>query len=224
MSPKVPRAYLDARRSEILEAAFNCFIENGFHNTTMQDIYKATNLSPGAVYNYFRSKEDIVATAVEMSQQRNTAMITEAASKNQEEALINLGRLFLTLARQIDLTKAASVDLALYSEAHRNKRIREALYTGQETVKTKLIEFVKYNQQIGVINSKLNTLAITQVLISIFQGIELQTILDPNFDLDLYGTVFEAIVNGTFSRPPEEIKKRVKSVSKNKLATGEVRK
>ena len=63
MSPKVSEAYIETRRNEILEAAFKCFSEKGFHNTTMQDIYKTANLSPGAVYNYFSSKEDIVIAA-----------------------------------------------------------------------------------------------------------------------------------------------------------------
>ena len=65
MSPKVPEAYLTARRNEIIHAASHCFAEKGFHNTTMQDIYDATGLSPGAVYNYFSNKEDIVAATVE---------------------------------------------------------------------------------------------------------------------------------------------------------------
>jgi len=222
MSPKVPKAYLEARRVEILEAATKCFMERGFHNTTMQDIYKATNLSPGAVYNYFGSKEDIVAAAAEMSQQHNTAMITEAASGNTDETLSNLGHLFLSFAKQIDLAKAASVDFALYSEANHNQRIREALRKGQDAVIAKLVERVEYNQCVGVFNDRLNAMAITRVLISIFQGVEIQKILDPNFDLDSYGAVYEAMVDGTFSRPQKVHKRGNKSGPKRKLADKEV--
>ena len=200
MSPKVPKAYLEARRSEILEAAAKCFMEKGFHNTTMQDIYNATNLSPGAVYNYFSSKEDIVSAAVEMSQERNSAMIAGAASGNPDQALSKVGQSFLTFAKQADITKAAGVDFALYSEANRNPRIREALRMGQDAVITKLVELVKHNQRLGVFNDRLDAEAITRVLISIFVGIEIHKTLDPDFDLDSYAAVFEAIVEGTFSK------------------------
>ena len=69
MSPKVPKAYLEARRIEILEAATKCFMEKGFHNTTMQDIYKATSLSPGAVYNYFGSNKEVFNTVIILPQE-----------------------------------------------------------------------------------------------------------------------------------------------------------
>jgi AcrR family transcriptional regulator len=67
--PKVSPEYLEARKNEILDAAFACFRRRGFHQTTMQDIYRETGLSPGAVYHYFRSKEEIIAAAID----RNTA-------------------------------------------------------------------------------------------------------------------------------------------------------
>jgi TetR/AcrR family transcriptional regulator, transcriptional repressor of aconitase len=217
MSPKVPKAYLEARRSEILEAAAKCFMEKGFHNTTMQDIYNSTNLSPGAVYNYFSSKEDIVSAAVEMSQERNNAMIAGAASGHPDQALSKVGQSFLTFAKQTDLNKAASVDFALYSEANRNPRIREALRIGQDAVITKLIELVKHNQHTGVFNDRLDAGAITRVLISIFIGIEIHKTLDPNFDIDSYAVVFEAIVKGNFSKSRRGHGRVIKSGSKQKL-------
>lgn len=50
-----------ARRENILDAALKCFARGGFHATTMQDICKEASVSPGAVYVYFASKEDLIA-------------------------------------------------------------------------------------------------------------------------------------------------------------------
>jgi AcrR family transcriptional regulator len=58
--PKVSQAHRDARRAQILEAAIICFSRRGFHSATMQDIVRQSRLSPGAIYNYFASKEDSV--------------------------------------------------------------------------------------------------------------------------------------------------------------------
>lgn len=59
--PRVSDQHLAARRAQILEAARDCFAREGFHRTSMADILDAAGLSAGAVYRYFRSKEEIVA-------------------------------------------------------------------------------------------------------------------------------------------------------------------
>jgi TetR/AcrR family transcriptional regulator, transcriptional repressor of aconitase len=59
--PKVTEDHLEARRRQILDAALTCFSRDGFHRTPMQAIFEESGLSPGAVYRYFKSKDDIVA-------------------------------------------------------------------------------------------------------------------------------------------------------------------
>ena len=58
--PKVSQEHLERRRQQILDAARDCFRKQGFHNTSMQDIFKASGLSAGAVYRYFPSKHELV--------------------------------------------------------------------------------------------------------------------------------------------------------------------
>lgn len=59
--PKLKPDTQRARRENILDAALHCFARGGFHATTMQDICKEASVSPGAVYVYFASKEDLIA-------------------------------------------------------------------------------------------------------------------------------------------------------------------
>ena len=58
--PKVSEEHLAARRRQILDAALVCFSRQGFHQTSMQAIFEEAGLSPGAVYRYFKGKEEIV--------------------------------------------------------------------------------------------------------------------------------------------------------------------
>ncbi len=60
MSPKVSEAHLEQRRQQILDAAVTCFSERGFHEATLADICEQAGLSRGAVYHYFKSKEEII--------------------------------------------------------------------------------------------------------------------------------------------------------------------
>ncbi|GLY25229.1 TetR family transcriptional regulator [Micromonospora sp. NBRC 101691] len=63
--PRVSEEHLAARRQQILDAARRCFLRNGFHQTTMQDVITEAGLSVGAVYRYFRSKNDLIAAIAE---------------------------------------------------------------------------------------------------------------------------------------------------------------
>ncbi len=51
---------MTARREQILAAARTCFLRNGLHTTSMQDLIREAGLSVGAVYRYFKSKNEII--------------------------------------------------------------------------------------------------------------------------------------------------------------------
>jgi AcrR family transcriptional regulator len=58
--PKVTEAHRESRREQILIAAWKCFSRKGFHSTSMADVIKEAGLSAGAVYLYFKSKDEII--------------------------------------------------------------------------------------------------------------------------------------------------------------------
>lgn len=49
----------EARREEILDAAYKVFVAKGLAGATVDDIAAAAELSKGTIYLYFRSKEDL---------------------------------------------------------------------------------------------------------------------------------------------------------------------
>lgn len=46
-------------RNRIVQAGRTVFGRNGYHNTRMSDIARLANLSQGALYRYFRNKDDV---------------------------------------------------------------------------------------------------------------------------------------------------------------------
>ena len=48
------------RRMQLVGAAIEVFAEKGFHATTVRDIGRVSRLTQGTIYNYVRSKEDIL--------------------------------------------------------------------------------------------------------------------------------------------------------------------
>ena len=205
MTPLVPEAYLETRRRQIIEAAVMCFAQKGFHQTTMQDICKAAELSPGAVYNYFRSKEDIVAACAEVSQQRNEEIFVNAAVEGRDtmSGFYAVMSAFFSLAKQEGITEATKFDLEMWAESTRNKRVADILQKNKDALMRQIVNAVKRGQGEDIFSSELDSEAVAQVLFSLFLGLEVQMASNPGMDVDAYAAVSKAIVNGTFSREKE---------------------
>ena len=54
----------EERRAQIIEAALACFTCKGYANTTMDDIVAESGLSKGAIYWYFKGKDDLFQAAL----------------------------------------------------------------------------------------------------------------------------------------------------------------
>ena len=50
----------ETRKTQLLEAAKRCFAAQGYHETTIDDIVHEAGLSKGALYWYFKSKEELL--------------------------------------------------------------------------------------------------------------------------------------------------------------------
>lgn len=59
--PKVTDAHREQMRTRIRQAALAAFQRGGVRGTSMAEIISEAGLSAGAVYGYFRSKDDLIA-------------------------------------------------------------------------------------------------------------------------------------------------------------------
>ena len=61
----MPRHRYDNTRDRIEHAAIQLFVEKGVSETTVRDIARAVDMSEGALYRHFASKEELVWTLFE---------------------------------------------------------------------------------------------------------------------------------------------------------------
>jgi len=66
------------RRKQIFEGAVRVFAEKGYHSATVQEVAEAAGLAKGTVYEYVKTKEDILILVME----EGLAMIFEAVEKS----------------------------------------------------------------------------------------------------------------------------------------------
>jgi AcrR family transcriptional regulator len=60
-TPKV----VEDRRDQIVDAAMQVFAQKGFTRATNKDIAREAGITPGLIYYYFESKEDLLKTIIE---------------------------------------------------------------------------------------------------------------------------------------------------------------
>src|SRR5438270_13958248 len=71
----------EALRRTVLEAAAKLLAQRGFGGTNLQDIADSLGISRPALYYYFKSKDDILASLVEEVTVFSVHQATELASK-----------------------------------------------------------------------------------------------------------------------------------------------
>lgn len=96
--PRVSEEHLERRKQQILDAATRCFARKGFYNTSMQDVFAEADLSAGAVYRYFKSKDDLIAALASTASVDIRAVMAEAIRR---DPLPTPAELIATLAEWI---------------------------------------------------------------------------------------------------------------------------
>lgn len=171
--PKVPDGYLDARRGQILDAAWACFGRKGYHATTMQDICSESELSPGAIYRYFASKEEILRAIADRSLQNDAALLSLARSHSGEpiDALDVLAAAMVASLVGPDYRSRARVEVDLRPQYWRNSALME-VFTRNLTKSTEaLTELTTEAHARGQLKPDIDPDALAMLSICLYEGL-----------------------------------------------------
>ena len=88
--PKLKPEELESRRREIIDAARECFLRSGFHQTTTDEICRAASITPGGLYHYFASKEEIISAVIQQTSRDVAARMSEMIEEPHDEDATDL--------------------------------------------------------------------------------------------------------------------------------------
>ena len=175
--PKVSEQYRDARREQILDAARRCFLRNGFHETSMQDLFAEAGLSSGAVYRYFAGKDELII-AIAQDNFRDVVAMLRTAVRNGD------GSLGDALADVIDLVDAKHAERGLgglavqvWAEALRNPALAAMFQDLLAELHGELADVVRRHQAAGTLPPDISAQALTSVLVGTVPGHMVQLVL-----------------------------------------------
>jgi TetR/AcrR family transcriptional regulator, repressor for uid operon len=191
-------ALADDRRKQILAAAERCFARHGFHQTSMQEVCKEAELSPGSVYRYFRSKDDIIVAMATEHRAATQAQFAQAlALPNALEALVLVASQVL---QQINDPACAPLHFECTAEAMRNPRVAEVVRREDAEIVSGLVELVRRGQTAGQIDATLDPRRAAEALVALADGLTWRKFLQPTVDTTTYEDTVRTVLE-RFLRP-----------------------
>jgi AcrR family transcriptional regulator len=192
--PKVTQSHRDARRAQILDAAMICFARAGFHRTTMQDIVQQAQLSPGAIYLYFSSKEEMIAALADERHRSEQMGITQACEGDELQAtLALLGQEFLGKLQTREERMRRRVGIQIWAEALSNDRLLALMRRGVDEPRKLLAEMIRSAQRRGDLPTNLDPDALARIMIALFHGFVLQQAWDEQLSVEPYIATVQAV-------------------------------
>ncbi|SEP46007.1 TetR/AcrR family transcriptional regulator [Amycolatopsis saalfeldensis] len=169
--PRVSRQYKDDQRAEILAAARRCFVRNGFHRTSMQDVFTEAGKSAGAVYRYFPKKEDLIVGVAAQNLDDVAEVLSTALARGDGERGVGqvLAELLTAVTERHRDRQLAAMALMVWSEALRNPELARRLEAAATAMSEDVAALVRARQRDGAwAGAPADALA--QVILSILPG------------------------------------------------------
>ena len=196
--PKISEEKREARRLQILEVAQHCFARQGFHRTSMEDIIRELKSSPGAVYCYFKGKNDIIAALAEQRHERETALLSELiSSSNVSEGVPNAARAFFEMLQDPKERERRKLTIQIWAESLRDKRIRKIVERGIRQ-RDLLTAALRTARQAGQLPDSLDPDAFSRVLLALLQGFILQQAWEPEIDTEAFLETAMSLISSVF--------------------------
>ncbi|WP_109510174.1 TetR/AcrR family transcriptional regulator [Nocardioides speluncae] len=135
--PRVTEEHRTARRDQILSAAMRCVARDGFHKMTMANVIAESGLSAGAVYGYFKGKNDLIQAIARRAVGGFAADLDTLADGDDQVTLP--GALEVVLARARGLTADSEgglprIAIHAWSEAARDDEVKEIVRTNIDSI------------------------------------------------------------------------------------------
>ncbi len=203
--PKVTEAHLEARRQQIVDAAWACFARKGYHQTTMRDICQESDLSPGAIYRYFVSKEAI-RTAVWDRHEEWARDVLETARSQAGQPLDTLQvigqTMWLSYFNDPTFQTMARVEIENWPEVLRDRDLLDNARKNLTFCRTLVTQLLSEAKERGQLKADVDPASLASLFICAHEGLRHFRLVDPDsFEPE---RVFQAMLALVYEDAPTE--------------------
>lgn len=159
----------EERMKQILDGARTCFIQRGFHASSISEISAAAGVSIANIYQYFPSKEALIVALIEVDLQRHHDLISRFWNTDFSQAAIGniMAEIFLTPQGHA----LAVLRAEIASEGARNPQVAELLRSSEAGLIEAVHGGIRAAQKKGQLPPDLAPDAIAERLSLVFEGL-----------------------------------------------------
>ena len=168
----------DERRNQILDTAEEVFAKRGFDEARMDDIAAQSGLSKGALYWYFKKKDDIIAGLLDRVFRKSIEALRRIAAEplSVRDRILQIGE---QISRDYQsLSRLMPIALEFYAIALRQRSVRKHLAGLYRELLAIFIPLIEEGIRKGEVNPTDAHRAAT-VLISMYEGLGLVWTIAP---------------------------------------------
>ncbi|QVI24043.1 TetR/AcrR family transcriptional regulator [Nocardia tengchongensis] len=195
--PRVSADHLERRRQQILDAAQTCFARKGLHATTMQDVFAESGLSAGAVYRYFKSKNDIIEALATEATVDLRATLTEAV---YSDPLLTPPELVRLISADVIKLSAPGGPVRVIPQAWAlaltDAKIADYVRTNILGFRRLWFDYANRMRDAGWLSPDADTDAVAKILLGLLPGFILQHLILGDADPDTFARGITDILPG----------------------------
>jgi TetR/AcrR family transcriptional regulator, transcriptional repressor of aconitase len=193
--PRVSPEHRAAQRQRILDAARRCFVRDGFHATSIQDILAEAELSAGGVYVYFKSKEEIVEAIAGETVAIIVGALSGLLDAGDLPALdVAVGRALSRLVAHDRAQPTFRLAVQAWGEVGRSPRLAALVAKAQGEVRQVITHLMLRYQARGDLVTDVPPEQIAQVVIALVAGFVVQSALLGIDDVPSFQAGFRAML------------------------------
>lgn len=174
-----PEKY-EARRRTIIDAAILCFAREGFDRTSTAKICAEAGMSPGNLFYYFASKDEIIEAIVREDRRETLEYFEELnAGADQVQGIRN----FITASLEVASNPTrARMMIEITAAALYNGKITQLAQTADVEIKAGLADLVRKAIERGQIRPPHSPEQVATWLVVLIDGVFARLTVDPEFD------------------------------------------
>ncbi len=205
--PKLKKEHTDSKKKEIFRAAWHSFMEKGYEKTTMREIAKRMDASTGILYNYFKTKEEILEEMQKRSHKRVQKRYEELRQKGTaREMLTTLFTWTLKSHSHKWAKKKARGGGGMLAEALRSEGIKKIIRSRHNQIEKYVAEIIEMGIKNGEINPHVDPKAMAGLYLALRWGLRMQMAIVGGTDVEKYRENIVKILLGNIWRDIEKKK------------------
>ena len=201
--PRITDARREARREQVLEAARACLQEYGLEAVSMEMIIARSGLSTGAVYGYFKGKDQIINAVVAEGTAAMAEDLGPVLSNPEPPPLPEFVEQVLCTAMEFGRQKGdidrLLVSLHGWSHSQSDPELKAATRASYSGLRRLFLDVVRRWQAAGTFDASADPEGVAALLTSITLGFVAQRALAGSADVAAHVAALRALTQRSFA-------------------------